>query len=80
MNTRQIRFLLRCGLAAAVLAALLAYSAEYDWGLSRGLIRFSALIGALLIGTVLVIDRNLSKLSKWLASQYGERIFKNLAP
>jgi hypothetical protein len=62
MNTQQIRFLLRCGLVAAVPAALLAYWAHYELGLSRGIIRFRALLAALLIGTVLVIDRNMSKL------------------
>jgi hypothetical protein len=45
MNIGQIGFLVRYGVSALVVAFLLGYSARYEWGLSRDVIRFSALGG-----------------------------------
>jgi hypothetical protein len=62
MNIWQIGFLVRSGVSALVVAFLLAYSAHYEWGLSRGDIRFSALLAALIVGMLVAIDHNLRKL------------------
>jgi hypothetical protein len=62
MNFGQLGFLVRSGVSALVVAFLLAYSAHDDWGLSRETIRFSALVTALMIGMLVAIDHNLSKL------------------
>jgi hypothetical protein len=62
MNIWRIGFVVRNGVSALVVAFLLAYSAHYDWGLSRETIRFSALGAALIIGALVAIDHNLKKI------------------
>jgi hypothetical protein len=62
MSSQQIGFIVGRGVSALVVAFLLAYSAHYDWGLSRDVIRFSALGAALIIGVLVAIDHNLRKL------------------
>ena len=61
MSSQQLGFIVGRGVSALVVAFLLAYSAHYDWGLSRETIRFSALGAALIIGMLVAIDHNLSK-------------------
>jgi predicted membrane protein len=61
MNIGQIGFLVRYGVSALVVAFLLGYSARYEWGLSRDVIRFSALGVALIIGTFVAIDLGKAK-------------------
>jgi hypothetical protein len=61
MNIWQIGFVVRGGVAALVVAFLLNYSAHYELGLSRDVIRFSALGAALIVGLV-AIDYSLRKL------------------
>jgi hypothetical protein len=62
MNLGQIGFVVRSGVSALVVAFLLDYSAHYEWGLPRDLIRFSALGAALIIAVLVAIDHNLRKL------------------
>jgi hypothetical protein len=62
MNIWQIGFVIRSGASALAVAFLLNYSAQYEWGLSRDTIRFSALGAALVIAALVAIDHNLSKL------------------
>jgi hypothetical protein len=62
MNIWQIGFVVRRGVSAVGAALLLGYSAHYEWGLSRDTIPFSALLSALIIGLLVVIDNNLRKL------------------
>ena len=61
MNIWTIGLVVRSGVSALVVAFLLAYSAHYEWGLSRDTIRFSALGAALIIGMLVAIDHNLRK-------------------
>jgi hypothetical protein len=56
------RLFVRSGVSALVVAFLLGYSAHYEWGLSRDIIRFGALLDALIIGMLVVIDGNLRRL------------------
>jgi hypothetical protein len=62
MNIWQIGILVRSGVSALVVAFLLGYSAHHEWGLSRDVIRFSALGAALIIGMLVAIDHNLRKI------------------
>jgi hypothetical protein len=61
MNLGQIGFVVRSGVSALVVAFLLSYSAHYECGLSRDLIRFSALGAAVIVGVLVAIDHNLRK-------------------
>ena len=62
MNIYQIGFFVRSCISALAVAFLLAYSAHYEWGLSRDVIRFGALAAALAIAILVAIDHNLRKL------------------
>ena len=64
MNSQQIAFVFRRGVSAVAVAFLLAYSAHYEWGVSRDTIRFSALGAALIIGILVAIDHNLRNLKQ----------------
>jgi hypothetical protein len=62
MKLQQISFIVCSGVSALAFAFLLGYSAHDELGLSRDVIRFGALLAALIIGTVVAIDYNLSKI------------------
>jgi membrane-bound metal-dependent hydrolase YbcI (DUF457 family) len=64
MNIWQIRFVVRSGVSALVVAFLLGYAAHDDWGLSPVAIRTDALLGALLLGTLVAIEFFGKKLRK----------------
>jgi hypothetical protein len=61
MNIRTIGFVVRSGVSALIVAFLLGYSAHYEWGLSRTVIRRGALVTALIIGALVAIEGNLRK-------------------
>ena len=64
MNIWQIGFVVRSGVSALVVAFLLGYAAHYQWGLSRVVIRTDALLAALLISALVIIEyfgKNLRK-------------------
>jgi membrane-bound metal-dependent hydrolase YbcI (DUF457 family) len=64
VNIWQIGFVVRAGVSALVVAFLLGYAAHHDLGLSQVAIRTDALVAALLLAVLVVVDILGKKLRK----------------
>jgi hypothetical protein len=79
MNALRIAFVVRAGVAAAVVAFLLAYAAHDDFGISSVDIREWALLASVLIGSLVAIDflaRNLRSRSSLDLTPPGSQLLK----
>jgi hypothetical protein len=56
MNILQIGFVVRSGVSALVIAFLLSYEAQHEWGLSVVAVRTGALLAALFIANLVALE------------------------
>jgi hypothetical protein len=56
MSILQIGFVVRSGVSALVIAFLLSYEAQHEWGLSGVAVRTGALLAALLIANLVALE------------------------
>jgi hypothetical protein len=56
MSILQIGFVVRSGVSALVIAFLLSYEAQHEWGLSGVAVRAGALLAALLIANLVALE------------------------
>jgi hypothetical protein len=64
MSILQIGLFILSGVSALVIAFLLSYAAHYEWGLSGVAVRTGALLAALFIANLIVLEffgKNLRK-------------------